>query len=118
MVYKVVGCAMEVLNELGHGLREKTYDRALCLEFGLQEVEYSQQAVFPVMYKGEKVDTYIPDLIAESRVVVDTKTVDALGDSKLGQMLNYLRVTGLKVGLLINFKNTKLEWKRVILSEH
>ncbi len=118
LVYQIVGCSMEVLNELGHGLREKTYERALCHEFGLQKMEYSQQTVFPVFYKGKKVDDYIPDLIVENRVVVDTKTVDSFGDDEVGQMLNYLRITGLKVGLLINFKHSKLQWKRVVLTDH
>jgi GxxExxY protein len=71
-----------------------------------------------VLYKGEKVDDYIPDLVVEDRVVVDTKTVEAIGDIELGKMLNYLHITGLKIGLLINFKNPRLEWKRVVLSEH
>jgi GxxExxY protein len=118
LVFKIVGCAMEVMNELEHGVREKTHERALCREFNIQQLEYSQQAVFPVVYKGEKIDDYIPDLIVADRVVVDTKTVDAIGDDQIGQMLNYLRMTGLKVGLLINFKKSKLEWKRVVLSEH
>ena len=118
LVYQTVGCAMEVLNELGHGLREKTYERALCHELELQNIGYSQQAVFSVFYKGKKVDDYIPDLVVEDRIVVDTKTVDAIGDNETGQMLNYLRITGLKVGILINFKKSKLEWKRVVLSEH
>jgi len=118
LVFQIVGCSMDVLNELGHGLREKTYERALCHEFELQEVNYSQQTVFPVFYKGIKIDDYIPDLIVENRVVVDTKTVDCMGDTEIGKMLNYLRITGIKVGLLINFKHSKLQWKRVVLSEH
>ena len=115
LVFKIVGCAMEVHNELGHGLREKTYERALCREFDLQEISYNQQADYPVFYKGEKVDNYIPDLVVEEKIVVDTKTVEAIGDNERGQMLNYLRITGLKVGLLINFKHSKLEWERIVL---
>ena len=118
LVFQIVGCSMEVLNGLGHGLREKTYERALCVEFRLQDINYSQQAVYPVLYKGEKVDDYIPDLIIENQVVVDTKTIDSIGDVEIGQMLNYLRVTGLQVGLIIKFKKPKLEWKRVVLSDH
>ena len=94
LVFQVVGCAMEVLNELGHGLREKTYERALCHELDLQGINYSQQAVFPVYYKKKQVDDYIPDLVVEDRIVVDTKTVDSIGENEIGQMLNYLRVTG------------------------
>ena len=62
-----------------------------------------------------KIDNYIPDLVVEEKIVVDIKTVEAIGDNERGQMLNYLRITGLKVGLLINFKNSKLEWERVVL---
>ena len=118
LVFQIVGCSMEVLNELGHGLREKTYERALCVEFRLQTIPYSQQEVFSVLYKGEKVDDYIPDLIVDGRVVVDTKTIEAIGDVEIGKMINYLHITGLKVGLLVNFKKPKLEWKRVVLSNH
>lgn len=117
-VYQIIGCSMEVLNEVGHGLREKTYERALCCEFDLQGVTYSQQAVFPVEYKGEKIDEYIPDLVVEGRIVVDTKTIEGIGKDEIGKMLNYLKITKLKVGLIINFKNAKLEWKRVVLTEH
>ena len=115
LVFKIVGCAMEVHNELGHGLREKTYERALCRELGLQDISYDQQAVYPVFYKGEKVDDYIPDLVVKERVVVDAKTIESIGDVERGKMLNYLKVTGLKVGLIINFKNQKLEWERIVL---
>lgn len=118
LVFQIVGCAMEVLNELGHGLREKTYERALCVEFKLRGIPFSQQEIFPVLYKGEKIDDYIPDLVVENRVVVDTKTIEAIGDIEIGKMLNYLHITGLSVGLLINFKKPKLEWKRVVLSQN
>ncbi len=109
---------MEVLNVIGHGLREKTYERALCREFDLQGIKYSQQTVFPVEYKGEMIDEYIPDLIVEGRIVIDAKTIDGIGKNEVGQMLNYLKIIKLNVGLIINFKNPKLEWKRVLLSEH
>lgn len=118
LVYRIVGCSMEVLNEIGHGLREKTYERVLCREFDLQGVSYSQQAVFPVEYKGVKIDEYIPDVVVETRVVVDTKRIDGIGPDEIGKMLNYLKITKLKVGLIINFKHAKLEWKRVVLTEH
>lgn len=62
LVYKIVGCAIAVHNELGHGLREKTYERALCVEFNCQGIKYSQQTKYPVFYRNEKVDEYVPDL--------------------------------------------------------
>jgi len=114
-VHRIVGCASEVLNELGHGLHEKPYENALVVEFGLQNIPYEQQPTFDVLYKTIKVAEYIPDLICFKQVIVDTKTIERITDHELGQMLNYLRITGLKVGLLLNFKRSKLEWKRIVL---
>ena len=116
-VYKVIGCAMDVLNSIGHGLREKTYERALMVEFRHQGMENETQKIFPVYYRGEKVDEFIPDLIVDGDVVVDTKTVESINNDHIGQMLNYLRITGLKVGLLLNFKHSKLQWRKVTLNE-
>jgi len=118
LICRITGCAMEVLNEIGHGLREKTYERALCREFDLQGIAYSQQTVFPVEYNGAKIDEYIPDLVVEGRIVTDAKTIDGIGQDEIGKMLNYLKITKLNVGLIINFKHAKLEWKRVVLTEH
>jgi GxxExxY protein len=114
-VHKIVGCAMEVLNTLGHGMLEKPYENSLVVEFGLRSIDYRQQQKFPVIYKDVKVGEYIPELICFDQVVVDTKTVDRIGDHEIGQMLNYLKITGLRVGLILNFKRAKLEWKRVVL---
>jgi GxxExxY protein len=114
-VYEVVGCAMEVLNELGHGLLEKPYENALVIEFGLRCIPFQQQPRFDVMYKGVQVGEYVPDLIVQEQIVVDTKVIERITDHELGQVMNYLRITGLKVGLILNFKRSKLEWKRVVL---
>jgi GxxExxY protein len=114
-VYQIVGCSLEVINTIGHGLLEKPYENALVVEFALQKIPFQQQQHFPVLYKGHKVGEYIPDLIAFEQIVVDTKTVEKIGDHEIGQMLNYLRITGLRVGLLLNFKHVKLEWRRVVL---
>ena len=113
-VFQIVGCAIEVLNALGHGLVEKPYDNALAVEFGLRNVPVRQQAVFDVLYKGHKVGLFIPDLIAFDAVVVDTKVIDRITDHERGLMLNYLRITQRRVGVILNFKHAKLEWKRII----
>lgn len=105
---------MEVINTLGHGFHEKVYENALVVEFGLQDIPVSQQPPFPIIYKTVDVGLYIPDLICFAAVVVDTKTIDRITDHELGKMLNYLKVTGLQVGLIINFKYAKLEFKRVV----
>jgi len=112
---RIIGCAMEVLNELGHGLLEKPYENALTVECRLKGIPFKQQPRYEVLYKGVNVGEYIPDLIAFDQVVVDTKVIDKITDSEIGQILNYLKITGLKVGLILNFKRQKLEWKRVVL---
>jgi GxxExxY protein len=114
-VYRIVGCAMEVLNELGHGLNEKPYENALVVEFGLRQIPFVQQPRYEVRYKGVNVGEYVPDLIAFNAVVVDAKVIDAVTDHERGQMLNYLRITGRKVGVILNFKRAKLEWERIVL---
>ena len=111
----IIGAAMEVLNVLGHGLLEKPYENALAVEFRLRGIEFEQQPQFDVMYKEVIVGLYVPDLIVRGNIVVDTKTVDKIGDHEKGQMLNYIGLTGLRVGLILNFKRAKLEWKRVVL---
>jgi len=114
-VYQIVGCAMEVLNTLGHGLLEKPYENALVVEFGLKGISYKQQPRFDVIYKGVKVGDYIPDLIAFNKIVVDAKTIERITDVERGQILNYLKITQLRVGLILNFKHPKLEWERLVL---
>ncbi len=113
--HSVIGCAFEVLNELGHGLNEKCYENALVVEFKLRGVGCAQQRRFEVLYKGEPVGLFVPDLIAYDQVIVDAKVIDRITDIERGQMLNYLRITKLRVGLILNFKHPRLEWERIVL---
>ncbi len=115
LTFQVVGCAMAVLNEIGHGLREKTYERALCVEFKHQGISFKQQYSYPVFYRGERIDDYIPDLEAEGRLIVEVKTADKIIDEHIGQVLNYLKITGMEAGVILNFKHAKLDWKKVVL---
>ncbi len=117
-VFRIAGAAMEVLNALGHGLHEKPYENALVVEFGLARIPVEQQKRFPVLYKGVQVSEYVPDLIVFGSVIVDAKVIDRISDHERGQMLNYLRISGMKVGLLLNFQRAKLEWERIVLSDH
>ena len=114
-VLQIVGAAMDVLNELGHGYHEKPYENALVVEFGLRRIPFKQQQTYDMLYKGHKVGLFVPDLIAIDAVVVDTKVIERITNIERGQMLNYLRITKLRVGIILNFKNPKLEWERVIL---
>jgi GxxExxY protein len=117
LVYRIIGCAMAVHNTLGHGLREKTYENGLCVEFRHQGIKHSQQSRYPVYYRNELIDEFVPDLVAEQRVIVDTKTVETINDDHRGTMINYLKITGLKVGVIINYKYRELKWERVVLDE-
>jgi GxxExxY protein len=85
------------------------------VEFDLRKVPFRQQPSFDVLYKGPEVGLFVPDLIAFDAVVVDTKVIDRITDHERGLMLNYLRITNLRVGVILNFKHAKLEWERIVL---
>jgi GxxExxY protein len=111
---EIIGAAMMVLNVLRPGLDEKVYENALVI--GLQKRGHTieQQKKFPVHYDGQLVGTLIPDLIVDGLVIADPKVVSAFNETHLAQMLGYLSITGLKLALLLNFKNARLDWKRVL----
>ena len=112
---EIIGCAMAVMNVLGHGFLEKVYENALCVEMRLRGVPFQQQPRYEVLYKSEQVGEYVPDLVVADALVVDAKTIDAITDHEIGQAINYLKITGLRVALILNFKYAKLQWKRVVL---
>ena len=112
---RILDAAVEVHRVLGHGLNETPYENALVHEFRLRCLEYAQQPRYPVDYKGACVGEFVPDLVVMGIIIVDTKTIDRITDHEIGQMLNYLRITGLRVGLIINFKHRRLETRRVVL---
>jgi len=87
----------------------------MVVEWGLRDLPFEQQHRFEISYKQVLVGEFIPDLIVGSSVGVDTKVIERITDLERGQMLNYLKITKLKVGLIINFKRPKLEWERIVL---
>ena len=105
---------MEVLNELKPGLDEKLYERAMTIELKHRGHNVSVQSFFPVSYRGELIGNLIPDLIVDDAVIVDAKVVACFTDTHVAQMVWYLNITGLDLALLLNFKNARLEWKRVL----
>ncbi len=111
----IVGSAMTVLNKLRPGLKEKAYENALVIELRKRGHQVEQQRSFDVLYDGIVVDTLIPDLIVDGKVVVDPKCVTEFNETHFAQMIGYLAITGLRLALLFNFKEAKLRWKRVIL---
>ena len=110
----IIGAAMEVLNELKPGLDEKLYENALVIELERRGHKVSQQENFSVHYKGQFIGRLIPDLIVDDLVIVDPKVVSSFNETHIAQMVGYLAKTGLKLAILINFKYSKLQWKRVV----
>ncbi|MBI5394270.1 MAG: GxxExxY protein [Verrucomicrobia bacterium] len=110
----IIGAAMRVLNELRPGLDEKLYENALVLELKAGGHTIEQQRQFPVSYRNEHIGMLIPDLIVDGKVIVDPKVVTAFNESHIAQMVGYLAITGLQVALLLNFKFSRLQWKRVV----
>jgi GxxExxY protein len=103
-----------VLNELKPGLDEKLYERAMIIELKCRGHRLSIQKSFSVSYRGELIGNLIPDLIVDDAVIVDPKVVSCFTDTHIAQMIGYLSITRLDLALLINFKNARLEWKRVL----
>jgi GxxExxY protein len=110
----IIGAAMAVLNELRPRLDEKVYENALVIELRLRGHKVEQQRQFPVRYRGQFVGTLIPDLIVDEKVVADPKVVTTFTEAHVAQMLGYLNITDLQVAQLLNFKDVKLHWKRVV----
>jgi GxxExxY protein len=110
----IIGIAMEVLNELKPGLVEVLYERAMVIELRRQGHAVAVQNSFPVFYRAELIGTLVPDLIVDSSIIVDPKVVTAFTETHIAQMIGYLNITGLELALLLNFKNARLDWKRVV----
>ena len=113
--YRVVGCCMEVHKVLGGGLLEQCYHIALYYE--LKAAGYSSGCNVPysVLYKGETVGEYFADLVVDNELIVEIKSVRALNDVHMAQLINYLHISGCRAGLLVNFRGSSLEWRRVVL---
>jgi GxxExxY protein len=104
----IIGCAIEVHRQLGPGLLEQTYEAALCIELQNAGMNFVRQPIFPVVYKGQTIGEYRLDLIVQDSIVVEVKSVERFDPIFESQVLTYLRVTGKKVGLLMNFNSRLL----------
>ena len=112
---KIIGAAFEVRKQLGFGFLEKVYQRALQAELVRMGLAAEMEHPIPVRYKGINVGDYFADLIVDQKVVVEIKVAREYQRSDEAQLLNELKATGLRVGLLLNFGTTKLDFKRLIL---
>jgi GxxExxY protein len=114
----IIGIAMEVLNELNPGLDEILYERAMVIELRRRGHTVAVQSSYPVFYRAELIGNLIPDLIVDNAVIVDPKVVRAFDETHVAQMIGYLNITGLNLALLLNFKNARLAWKRVVRQQN
>ena len=111
---KIIGCAMEVHRILGNGFQEVIYQRALAIEMNNHGISYSREHEMDILYKGEQIGQRRVDFFVEGKVMVELKAIVQLEDVHLAQAINYLEAYGLEIGLLINFGNTSLQFKRVM----
>ncbi|MGH9257102.1 MAG: GxxExxY protein [Vicinamibacterales bacterium] len=114
---QILGCAIEVHRHLGPGLLESIYESALCFELTASGLAFKQQIGVPLYYKGLLLSEHRPDLVVSDSVIVEVKAVERLERIHMAQILTYLRVTGLRVGLILNFNSAMLKHgvRRVIL---
>ena len=116
-VFAIVGAAMEVHNVLGCGFLEPVYQEALEIELSKRKIPYTPQKQLPIYYKGLGLKrAYVPDYIAFEMIVIEIKAISNLSSLEESQLLNYLKASNLKVGLLINFGANSLQWKRLVRS--
>ena len=116
-VYQIIGCAIEVHKELGNGFLEAVYQEALETELVAKNIPFKSMFPLKIVYKGKHLrKEYIADIVCFDSIILELKALKNLGGNEESQIINYLKVTGLRVGLLINFGSyAKLEWKRFVL---
>jgi GxxExxY protein len=111
---KIIGCAMEVHKTLGNGFQEVIYQRALEIEMRTQGLKYAREFEMPIFYKGEKIGLRRVDFFVEDKIMVELKAIIQMEDVHLAQAINYLEAYNMEIGLLINFGNRSLQFKRVM----
>ncbi len=113
LTHKIIGCAMEVHNQLGNGFQEVIYQRSLAIEFGLQGLSFQRELEMELFYKGEQVGTRRVDFFVEGKVMVEIKAIEKLEGVHKAQAINYCEAYKIADGLLINFGALRLEYHRV-----
>ena len=116
ITYKINGAIFEVNKILGPGFLEKVYENALLLELENRGLEANKQVPIKVTYKENIVGEYFADILVENQVIIELKTVKNIDKNHVAQLLNYLKATGIKVEILVNFKQTRAEIKRMVLN--
>lgn len=114
LTHKIIGRAMAVHNTLGNGFQEVIYQRALAIELGQAGLDFQRELAMPIFYKEQQIGTRRVDFLVEDKIMVELKAITQLEKVHLAQALNYLEAYKLEIGLLINFGNTSLQFKRII----
>ena len=112
--YQIMGAIFEVHKELGPGFVESVYEKALLLELTSRGMKVDVEKVFALTYKGKKVGTHRLDLIVEDKIVIELKTVERFAAHHTAQLLSYLKASGHRLGILVNFSKAKIEFRRVV----
>ena len=115
---EIIGAAMEVHRHLGNGFQEVIYQRALAIELGMRDIEFVREMEMPLNYKDFDIGTRRVDFFIDEKIMLEIKAVVQLEDVHLAQAINYLEAYGMEIGLLINFGNTSLQFKRVMKPNH
>lgn len=111
----IIACAIEVSKTLGCGHSEEAYEHALAIEFGLRNIAYTYKQRFPLTYKGTFIGEFVANLIVFDKVAIEVRVTDNIANGDYAQVVNTLKASGCKVGLILNFKNATLQTRRVSL---
>jgi GxxExxY protein len=111
---KVIGVCFEVSNELGAGFLESVYQKAMIIALSQKGLSVKEEVPLKVEFRGQVIGDFYADILVEDRIILELKAVKALNAEHEAQLINYMKATGKKVGLLVNFGNPKLEWKRFV----
>ena len=112
---KIIGCAITVHKIVGAGFLENVYEQSLCVELKLNNIPFTRQKIYSVFYKNHVVGKYLADIVIDNKVIVELKSVSYINRNMEAQLLNYLHVSNIRVGYVINFRNAVLEFKRLVL---
>ncbi len=112
---KIIGYAIDVHKIVGPGLLENVYEQSLCVELKLNNISYARQKVYSIFYKSNIVGKYLTDLVIDNKIIVELKSVPCINRNMIAQLLNYLNVSNIRVGYVINFRNALIEFRRFVL---
>jgi len=112
---KIIGCAITVHKTIGSGLLENVYEKSLCIELELNGIPFTRQQSYSVLYKGHVVGKYFADIVVDNKVIIELKTVPCINNNMIAQLINYLHISKLRLGYVINFRNSIIEFRRFIL---